>query len=76
MMKKRLAAIAAVGAISIAAGVGAPAAFGSNSWHGVGPDASRYWAVGPSDAGSTGLSRVCDAHITNYGYSYGRCNSV
>jgi hypothetical protein len=75
MIKRRvIIVVTALAAVFGTVGVGE--AFASKSGHGVGPSPSVYWAVGPSDTGSTGLSRVCDAHITNYGYSYGRCNSV
>jgi hypothetical protein len=72
MVKRRVAVLAT--ALAAAFGtVGVGAAFASNSGHGVGPDPSRYWAVGPSDNGFTSHARVCDAHNTNYGYSYGDC---
>jgi len=72
-MVKRVAVLATT-LVAAFGTVGVGAASASNSWHGVGPNPSRYWAVGPSDSGSTGISRVCDAHATNYGYSYGHCN--
>jgi hypothetical protein len=73
MIKRRIVIVmTALAAVFGTVGVGA--AFGSNSSHGVGPNPSLYWAVGPSDNGSTSFIRVCDAHSTNYGYSYGRCN--